>query len=278
MKQIETKLKKVVKKLFAQGRVEYFIGYEVEGGRVIPSIITKEEEVGRLVWNEFCSRNLSKYLLKLKSKKTGIVVKGCDARGVVELIKYNQIKREEVIIVGVECNGQKREEEGVHPKCFHCVHPQDFKYDEIIGKMVPFKRNESGENIPIENLSRKERYAFWDNEFSKCIHCRACREVCYACFCSECVFETPTPFWGESITKKELAWLFHLTRAIHIAGMCIECLNCEDVCPMGIKVSWLNKKINSILKELFNYKGGGTEMRSKNPLLSIKPYEKVEKE
>ena len=52
----------------------------------------------------FCKTNLARYLPKRK-EKTAIVAKGCDSRALVELIKENQIARDQLVIIGVPCEG-----------------------------------------------------------------------------------------------------------------------------------------------------------------------------
>src|SRR5208337_509738 len=63
-----------------------------------------EEDVNRLVWNSFSEINVARYLVKRK-EKVALVAKGCDSRALVELIKENQVSRDQVIIIGVPCEG-----------------------------------------------------------------------------------------------------------------------------------------------------------------------------
>jgi hypothetical protein len=48
--------------------------------------------------------NLAVYLPGM-SGRTGIVAKGCDTRSIVELIREKQVKREDLVILGVPCRG-----------------------------------------------------------------------------------------------------------------------------------------------------------------------------
>jgi Na+-translocating ferredoxin:NAD+ oxidoreductase RnfC subunit len=50
--------------------------------------------------------------------------------------------------------------------------------------------------------------------------------------------------------------MFHMIHSVHLAGRCVECGECERVCPMDIPVAKLKKKINSAMKELFDYVPG----------------------
>jgi len=50
--------------------------------------------------------------------------------------------------------------------------------------------------------------------------------------------------------------IFHLVRAVHMAGRCIDCGLCEDACPMDIPLRLLYKIVNQITMDLFDYKAG----------------------
>ncbi len=64
-----------------------------------------------------------------------------------------------------------------------------------------------------------------------------------------------------------------MIHALHLAGRCVECGECERVCPMGIKVNLLKKKINSVMKDLFNYEPG-VNAEEKPPMYTFNVEEK----
>ena len=45
-------------------------------------------------------------------------------------------------------------------------------------------------------------------------------------------------------------------RAFHLAGRCIDCNECERVCPVNIPLSLLNRKLGKEVEELFNFRAG----------------------
>jgi formate hydrogenlyase subunit 6/NADH:ubiquinone oxidoreductase subunit I len=51
---------------------------------------------------------------------------------------------------------------------------------------------------------------------------------------------------------------FHLGRALHLAGRCVGCNECERVCPMNIPISLLNKKLAQEMEALYDHQPGFT--------------------
>ncbi|MGR3309769.1 MAG: coenzyme F420 hydrogenase/dehydrogenase beta subunit N-terminal domain-containing protein, partial [Candidatus Brocadiales bacterium] len=99
-------LRKKAEELLRSKTVDVIYGYG-EGStpeRTRPVFITKPEDVNKLTWNKYCVYNLTTYLKQQEARKLGkpaIVVKGCDAKTIIVLIKESQIKREDVYILGV---------------------------------------------------------------------------------------------------------------------------------------------------------------------------------
>ncbi len=279
-------LKNKVKELLKNKQVDVVIGYKraADGISATPCFIEKEEEANQLIWDAYCVYNLSNYLKDFRGKKAGIIAKPCDAKSITVLLAENQLKREEVFIIGIECLGiidekklnfsDREAQEAVvsyERKCKNCKSSQPALYDYLIkekeGKTkVSRDEDEYGPIRKLEAKSLQERLKFWEVEFSRCIRCYACRQICPMCYCPKCVAEQTMPAWFSKGVNLggNLSW--NVTRAMHLAGRCIDCGECERACPVGIPLREINKKIEKDIKELFNYEAGlNTEQK---PLLA----------
>jgi coenzyme F420-reducing hydrogenase beta subunit len=301
---MENQLRAKAKELLENGRAQVVIGYEAGSMpfKSTPLFIATADESKHLVWNPTCVNNLSVYISQAASKgKTAVVVKPCDVKSVVELIKEHQLDRENVVTIVPACQGVIAPDalkgidlrsiksidwkndgltvttatgEVVVPrkkafasKCLSCTIGDPVMADVKIGE--PLKRQPSSETAAkiaeYEKLSPSERRAFWAKNFERCIRCYACRSVCPTCYCKECFVDKQGQIWASKSTDAVSNWFFHVTRAIHTAGRCIGCGECERVCPMDIPLSLLNGKLQLEVEEMFGSSAG--EDSSTPPIL-----------
>ncbi len=59
-----------------------------------------------------------------------------------------------------------------------------------------------------------------------------------------CVFEQTKPQWVGRDTSVAENQMYHMIRALHMAGRCVECGECERVCPVDIPLMLLNEKLS----------------------------------
>ncbi|MBC7119094.1 MAG: Coenzyme F420 hydrogenase/dehydrogenase, beta subunit C-terminal domain [Methanobacteriaceae archaeon] len=81
----------------------------------------------------------------------------------------------------------------------------------------------------------------WDDQWKRCIKCLACRDACPLCFCEECELERDYLMEPENRPPNPLT--FQGIRLFHMGFSCINCGQCEDVCPMDIPLSRIYHKI-----------------------------------
>ncbi|MDP4278540.1 MAG: hypothetical protein Q8914_13015, partial [Bacteroidota bacterium] len=88
--------------------------------------------------------------------------------------------------------------------------------------------------------------------------CYACRAVCPLCYCTSCTVECNQPQWIKlsSETEGNLEW--HIMRAMHLAGRCINCGECGRNCPVGIPVHLLTIFMNQEIERDFGGKTGSS--------------------
>ena len=298
------------KALLADGTVNRVVGWEVGEFfyDLTPAVFTAEG-LDRFVYNGFSGANLSKYMIKESAKdgKALVFLKPCDTYSFNQLINEHRVDREKVYIIGVECRGMLdirkvrdmgikgvtaiREEgeellidtiygekkcarkDALLEKCL-CCKGQDFVvYDELITTGEQFTVGGSdrfSKVAELEAMTPDERFAFWRNELSKCIRCNACRNVCPACSCLQCVFDNPKSGISSKANADDFEEnMFHIIRAFHVAGRCTDCGECSRVCPQGIPLHLLNRKFIKDVNEFYGEFQAGADNTTKGPLTNF---------
>ena len=244
-----------------------------------------------------------------KEGKTLVFLKPCDTYSFNQLIKEHRVDRDKAYIIGVGCKGkldiEKIKAQGIKGiqkitgaeisdecetltvetlygeksvsykdamlgRCHTCKGKEHKIIDEEIGESKDTKDADRFAEIEkIEAMSPAEKFAFFQKELSKCIRCNACRNVCPACSCRKCVFDSDKfdsaqKANADSFEEK----MFHIIRAFHVAGRCTDYGECSRVCPQGIPLHLFNRKF---IKDIDNFYGeyqAGEDAVSPMPLTS----------
>lgn len=306
--EIENMIRETARSLLKNKEVDVIIGYT--NGTVplssSPIIITKEEDINKLIWNNLCYINLARYLVpkipqltdpEKGNLKVGIVSKGCVGRALIHLSVEKQINMENIKIIGIPCNGiinrKKIEKEVGEKEIFEVItsgndiivkgkdFEQKFPYEEYINELCKVCKVKSPPTsaeiadicsgkcqeissvddnfedlVEYESKTPDEKWDFIKESLEICTRCYACREACPMCYCNLCFVDQNKPIWFGKTTELSDIVVFHLVRAMHLAGRCVACGACTSVCPVGIDLNFITRKLEKIVKERFNFTSG----------------------
>jgi ferredoxin len=266
-------LQDLARKLLSEGTVKVVIGYE-EGPRgARAAFITDPEQASKLIFDNRCVQNLAAYLNPRRKQiaslgKPAVVVKGCDARSVAGLLRENQITRDTVVIIAMQCSGVletpgvesdvELTSENVSVRCGGCDVREPKLYDHYIKSAnptePPVNPKRAEQLAALEKMTPAERWDFWSKELSRCIRCHACREACPMCFCVQCTADKGTPLWIDSSSTPRANRAWQTMRVLHQAGRCVDCMECERACPEHIPLGLLTRYIANSVEKRFDYK------------------------
>ena len=299
---MQDKLIKRAKELLAEGKVQKVLGWKkgLFDEDITPAVFTSADELDRdFVFNKFCKANLSKYLVKITrqietAKSTTrmnntmakqrdpnakdapipqevvlVFLKPSDTYSFTQLLKESRITRSDVYAIGVPCQDSLDGGE----VCETCRNKKPVSCDELIGIDAEVQPQESArmdEVRKIEAMSADERDAFWKKEFSRCLRCNACRDICPVCTCEKCVFDNNKLYTSQKVAQTSFEEsLFHIIRAWHVAGRCTDCGECSRVCPQHIPLYLLNRKFIKDINEIYGDYQAGSDMETKPAMLTF---------
>lgn len=257
-------MKDKIKALLSDGIVDVFLGYREVDGHPLPWSFTREtlSEVDDLVVSP-ARYSLEKIATRMAQQKPdikiGLLARDCTQRALNVLAIWNQLNPEHLVPVNVNC----------------C--PSNLKAQGDCSYLKPETPGEYKRQAGLDNTAHPdqvlacppdERLARWMYEFQKCIKCYGCRNVCPVCFCKECSLEHDE-LVGTGMLPPDVP-LFHLVRAVHMAGRCIDCGLCEDACPVDIPLRLLYRKVNQVVMDVFDYTTGTSPDQSPFNLLGEK--------
>ncbi len=309
MQRIAEMMMERAKALLADGTVDRVVGWEKgEFFYDLTPAVFAADQLDRFVYNGFSGANLSKYMIG-ESKKEGralVFLKPCDTLSFNQLLNEHRVHRDKVYIIGVECRGMldirkvreagikgitaireegdelkietlygeksMKREDALLEKCVFCKGKDFAVYDELLTtgeETTPVSADRFAKVRELEAMTPDERFAFWRGELSRCIRCNACRNVCPACSCVQCVFDNPASGVAAKANANDFEEnMFHIIRAFHVAGRCTDCGECSRVCPQGIPLHLLNRKFIKDVDEFYGEYQAGADNSIKNPLVN----------
>lgn len=226
-------------------------------------------------------------------KVVGIVTRGCTSRSLILHLQEKQYEADQVVMIGVPCTGfvaRKKLSQAVEgsevtacihegqtlavttaagttdiplervlaDNCLTCRFNNPVMSDILIGDPSPPMNGDAeyGEVDEFENLTEEERWAYFEKETAKCMKCYACRNTCPSCYCKVCFVEQSQPKWvGVGVDESDTE-VFQVMRLFHMAGRCVDCGSCSEVCPMGVDLRKFLKKLDKDAFQLFAYRTG----------------------
>jgi len=106
----------------------------------------------------------------------------------------------------------------------------------------------------LKEMSTDERFNYWMGQFSHCIKCYGCRDACPICYCKDCYLEADRGLVPPGEVPPDI--MFPLVRITHVMDSCVNCGQCQDVCPMELPLSRLIFLLNRELAGIFKYEPG----------------------
>ena len=259
-------IRQKVSDLLRENRISGFVGLREKNGHVAPHLFRNPDDLDGFSLGDReragdARYPLNKVLVTLAraypEDVLGVLVRGCDERGLYGLFRLNQLQEDKVVPVGFACP------EELAGEC-ECQKPFPDALDA--GDQVPAP--ESPRLDEMEGLDLGKRFDFWVSQFEKCVKCYGCRDVCPMCFCRECSLECE-----DLVAKGDLPVeipVFHLTRAMHMADRCVDCGLCDEACPSDIPLRLLYKKTARIMNSEFGFTSG-LNRNEKSPLSMMGP-------
>jgi len=238
---------KRAKELLEASEVKVVIGYEQgTGNKTRALFVEKAQDADKLIFDSRCVQNLATYITKKEVKEMGKMAIAATLpvmRSIIQLASEFQVNGSNLLVLGITPDSKLVEFANlVEVETF--VHQYQIEIDERNKEMLG----------KLEKMTNAERWKFWIDELSPCFKCYACRAACPMCYCHRCTVDVNQPQWIP-VSSNELGNLeWHIMRAIHLTGRCIDCDACYNACPLSIPINLLTKKMLADAKEHFgNY-------------------------
>jgi len=286
-----SEIRALCKKLFEEDKIDLVFAYtdgDLGDDALIPFIARSADDADKIKWGDRCWQNLAPYLHG-RDERVAIVAKACDARAVVQFIIENQLEREKVYIIGVDCPGMVDGDGAARPGCGECTiriapvcdarieddsEPKgEPKGDGSYGSKFHEPYEPSPFGSPFGSSPLIGSLDKFKEEIDKCILCYSCRQACYGCYCKTCFIQRDMPDWQPVEIDAGTKMAFHLGRAMHLAGRCVECGACESACASDVNVRYIIKEATDFIKQTYDF-STGMDFETTQAMLTNKPDDK----
>jgi formate dehydrogenase subunit beta len=246
-----------VKAWLEDGTIDIFLGYKETNHHPLPHCFTQEriEEVEDLVLSpvRYSLEKIATHMAAVEPDiKIGLLARDCNDRALNILYLWNQLNPDNLSTLTVNCCPSKLKD---HGDCSY-LEPE---------KMGAYKKQVGVDNhMALEDLDSFGQKNAWTGG---CTNFKSASSVTVAeisvpvCFCKECSLEHDELVKTGPLLPE--VPIFHMVRAVHMAGRCIDCGLCEAACPMDIPLRLLYGRVNEIVRDLFDYETGSSA--SSNP-------------
>ncbi|MCK5561614.1 MAG: Coenzyme F420 hydrogenase/dehydrogenase, beta subunit C-terminal domain, partial [Thermoplasmata archaeon] len=259
---ITSKLHDEVAKLLKLEDIKYIIGWKPGsyGLRISPAFIEDEKDISKLIWSPFCINNLSVYpTLEEKLplprgvaediRRIGVLVKGCDSRGLVQLFIENGMPRERLVIIGCPCTGQ------IDPEKFMPILLEKDVDKNIQLNDLDVTDLDDKFRINIKIINLEFEIPKIDVIYNKCLTCKYPNPII-----SDILLSSPVEVRGkagegyEKVQELEALspdekWKYWAEKF----DRCIRCNSCREICPVCYcreclidkwEPDWVQKSVN----------------------------------
>ncbi len=207
------------------------LGWRKGDGLVAEPFFAKTpEEIDEFIWGPSNAQSLVPLLHKHKGKKVGVVVKGCDSRAIVALLQENLLKKEDLMIFGMQCNGTISRDRVMK------------KVKELSGIQKPIILDVKGDGkgltatVQIKDGNKDYHVAMEDIAQDKCRQCTMPAAKFFDVFIGtegQALEADTRPALGIkylnslSLDDRMSFWRGHIERCMH-------CYACRNSCPMCV--------------------------------------------
>ncbi|ROQ90207.1 4Fe-4S binding protein [Desulfosoma caldarium] len=243
-------MRETIRQWLEDGLVDLFVGYKAVDGLAIPWVFSKKalddlDDFREGPYRYPLEKIAREILQEDPHLRIGILARQCTERATTVLHALRAIDQERIELLRTPCCASPMQTQVI---CSGLDRGEDLS--RVPGEGIPKGKSFS----VVDSMSAEERFSRWMYEFEKCIKCYGCRDICPVCVCRECTLQDEDLIKTGSLPVE--VPLFHLVRAVHMAGRCVDCGLCEEACPADIPLRTLYQKVGVLVRDLYGYVPG----------------------